>query len=218
MSYYSDFDKHIIEIILKHDPLNKVVFGDEIEHSFFKIGEFALLLDNEGKYIFYAKDIEAMRKQWGNVVNVLSLVKRLEELGLIYVLNLELDTKYAVFYEGKDKMYCEKGKLYLSSERYIGIENLSTELTTNHLYKGTGIELSPFRISGVKYKDLFCVFNSFIYKTSKLEEFVQNGYKTQEELHKEQEVENANKQVIYARWTFIASVITIAISIFFSCN
>ena len=84
-------------------------------------------------------------------------------------------------------------------------------------YEGSNNDegLKPYGIDGrdrVLSKIVKHYFNSLIYKTSKLEEFVRNDYKTQEELHHEQVMENAKRQVKSAQCTFRLSIIAIIIS------
>ena len=119
---------------------------------------------------------------FGILTNVLSLIKQLEDNNLIYVVDMEIPKPKEV-------------ALFYEERNIEGLEPCHINGRDGDLYKI------------VKH-----CFYSLIYKTSKLEEFVRNGYKTQEELHHEQVMENAEKQVKSARCTFRLSIIAIIIS------
>lgn len=177
--YYNDFDKQIIERIIGCDAKGMKVFGKVVTNDLFKVGSCALLLKNDGAYLFTKGDKD-FKVNFGILTNVLSLIKQLENNNLIFVVDMETP-KEMIFYEGSNN---DEG-------------------------------LKPYGIDGrdrVLSKIVKHYFNSLIYKTSKLEEFVRNGYKTQEELHHEQVMENAEKQVKSERYTLILSIIAIIIS------
>lgn len=216
MSYYSDFDKQLIKKIAECDAKQMIVFGDLISKELFKIGKLCLVLMEDETYQLYAKNIQDAKKLFGDIVDVLSLIKRLEESNLVYAFEMDIKGTCYLFYEGRNKIEMQGDRLCISNKRYIDYSGGKI----GQLYKNDELELSAFMIDSDPeprkrlYKELKHVFNSLIYKTPELEEFVKNDYKTQDEIHHEQVMKNANQQICYARWTFIASVITLLASIF----
>lgn len=215
MAYYSDFDKRIIKNIAKCDDENMIVFGDLISKELFKIGKLGLVLTKEGNYRFYAKNEKEMKKLFGDIVGIFSLIKRLEESNLIYAFEMEIKEDF-LFYEGRgNKMWLQGDRFYISNDRYIDCSGGEA----GQLYKNGELELKSFMFDKNPetckrlYKELKHVFRSLLYKTPELEEFVKNGYKTQDELHHEQVMEESKKQTKYAFTTLLVSIFALCVSI-----
>lgn len=156
-----------------------------------------------------------MKKLFGDIVGVFSLIKRLEESNLIYAFEMEINEDY-LFYEGRgNKMWMQGDRLYISNDRYIDCSGGSAR----HLYKNGELELKSFMLDKNPetckrlYKELKHVFHSLVYKTPELEEFVKNGYKTQDEIHHEQVMEESKKQTRYTLKTLRVSILACAVAV-----